>query len=368
MATTVAVTGAAGQIGYALLFRIASGHCSDLTAGPPEAARDPAGDQGAEGAALELRTAPSRCSRASTSPTMPSRPSRARTSRCSSVPARARGHGARRPARGQRRHLHAQGEAIDAGAASDINVRVVGNPANTNALIAASKATACRRALHRDDATRPQPRDRSAGAEDRRARCWRSATWRSGATTTRRCTPTCATRDHGERATDASATRRGSRASFRAWASAAPRSSRLAGRLTPRRAASAAVDHVYDWVNGTAVGDWVSMAVPSDGSYDVPEGIITSFPVTTSGGEWKIVRASTCPTSHASASRTPSTSSRRSARRSRSWASSRTAQVECLIGDSPNHLFRRRPGGGATPRPDLVTLPSSARPGITRYR
>jgi malate dehydrogenase len=46
---------------------------------------------------------------------------------------------------------------------------------------------------------------------------------------------------------------------------------------------------VHDWVLGTPEGDWVSMAVPSDGSYDVPEGIISSFPVTTSGGEWKIV-------------------------------------------------------------------------------
>jgi malate dehydrogenase len=52
---------------------------------------------------------------------------------------------------------------------------------------------------------------------------------------------------------------------------------------------------VYDWVNGTAEGDWVSMAVPSDGSYDVPEGIITSFPVTTSGGEWKIVQGLDVP-------------------------------------------------------------------------
>ena len=52
---------------------------------------------------------------------------------------------------------------------------------------------------------------------------------------------------------------------------------------------------MYDWVNGTADGDWVSMAVPSDGSYDVPEGIISSFPVTTSGGEWQIVQGLDIP-------------------------------------------------------------------------
>ena len=51
------------------------------------------------------------------------------------------------------------------------------------------------------------------------------------------------------------------------------------GASSAASAASAAIDHVYDWVNGTADGDWVSMAVPSDGSYDVPEGIISSFPV-----------------------------------------------------------------------------------------
>ena len=67
------------------------------------------------------------------------------------------------------------------------------------------------------------------------------------------------------------------------------------GASSAASAASAAIDHVYDWVNGTADGDWVSMAVPSDGSYDVAEGIITSFPVTTSGGEWQIVQGLDLP-------------------------------------------------------------------------
>ena len=71
----------------------------------------------------------------------------------------------------------------------------------------------------------------------------------------------------------------GGRVTSRASASAARRSSRRAARHRPPRAATAAIDHVYDWVNGTADGDWVSMAVPSDGSYGVPEGIISSFPV-----------------------------------------------------------------------------------------
>src|ERR671922_222672 len=54
-------------------------------------------------------------------------------------------------------------------------------------------------------------------------------------------------------------------------------------------AANAAVDHVRDWMRGTPDGDWVSMSVCSDGSYDVEEGLISSFPCTCSGGEWSIV-------------------------------------------------------------------------------
>ena len=61
------------------------------------------------------------------------------------------------------------------------------------------------------------------------------------------------------------------------------------GASSAKSAASAAIDHVHDWVNGTPEGDWVSMGVPSDGSYDVAEGLISGFPCTCSGGEWKVV-------------------------------------------------------------------------------
>ena len=61
------------------------------------------------------------------------------------------------------------------------------------------------------------------------------------------------------------------------------------GASSAASAANAAIDHVHDWVHGTPEGDWVSMAVPSDGSYGVPEGIISSFACTTSGGEYTIV-------------------------------------------------------------------------------
>jgi malate dehydrogenase len=61
------------------------------------------------------------------------------------------------------------------------------------------------------------------------------------------------------------------------------------GASSAASAANATVDHMRDWVLGTAEGDWVSMAVPSDGSYGVPEGIISSYPCTTSGGTYAIV-------------------------------------------------------------------------------
>jgi malate dehydrogenase len=62
------------------------------------------------------------------------------------------------------------------------------------------------------------------------------------------------------------------------------------GASSAASAASAAIDHVHTWVHGTAEGDWVSMAVPSDGSYGIPEGVIYSYPVTTRNGEYQVVQ------------------------------------------------------------------------------
>ncbi|HTO00194.1 MAG TPA: malate dehydrogenase, partial [Microthrixaceae bacterium] len=62
------------------------------------------------------------------------------------------------------------------------------------------------------------------------------------------------------------------------------------GASSAASAANAAIDHVYTWVNGTAEGDWTSMSIPSDGSYGVPENIISSFPVTCANGEYQIVQ------------------------------------------------------------------------------
>src|SRR6185503_14050140 len=62
------------------------------------------------------------------------------------------------------------------------------------------------------------------------------------------------------------------------------------GLSSAASAANAAIDHIRDWVHGTASGDWVSMGIPSDGSYGIPEGIMFGYPVTCSGGSYKIVQ------------------------------------------------------------------------------
>ena len=62
------------------------------------------------------------------------------------------------------------------------------------------------------------------------------------------------------------------------------------GASSAASAANAAIDHMRDWTLGTSDGDWVSMAIPSDGSYGIPEGIISSFPVTCKDGDYEIVQ------------------------------------------------------------------------------
>ena len=61
------------------------------------------------------------------------------------------------------------------------------------------------------------------------------------------------------------------------------------GASSAASAANGAIDHVHDWVNGTPAGDWVSVGLPSDGSYGIPEGIISGFPCTSTDGVWSIV-------------------------------------------------------------------------------
>src|ERR1700712_1572029 len=299
MPKTVTVTGAAGAIGYALLFRIASGQLL----GPDEKVRlrlleiEPA-LKAAEGTAMELID----CA----FPLLESIDITADPNEAFSGAQVALLVGARPRTKGMERAdlleangaiFKPQGEAINAGAADDIKVLVVGNPANTNALIAQSNApdvpkerfTAMTRLDH-NRAIAQLAKKTGAAVSD----ITNMAVWGNHSPTM--YPDLFNAKVKGERAWDV--------VGDEAWVADEyiPRVGKRGAEIIEARgassaasAASAAIDHVYDWVNGTAEGDWVSMAVPSDGSYDVPEGIITSFPVTTAGGEYSIVQGLDVP-------------------------------------------------------------------------
>jgi malate dehydrogenase len=299
MATTVTVTGAAGQIGYALLFRIASGQLL----GPDtevhlKLLEIPQAVKAAEGTALEVFD--------SAFPLLAgidiyddAKQAFDGTNIALLVGARPRTKGMERAdlleANGG--IFKPQGEAIAAGAANDIKVLVVGNPANTNALIAMSNAdgvpnerfTAMTRLDHNRAVAQLAQKTGASVSEITNMAVWGNHS------------PTMYpdlfnAKVRGERAWDV--------VGDETWVADEfiPRVGKRGAEIIEARgassaasAASAAIDHVYDWVNGTPEGDWVSMAVPSDGSYGVPEGIITSFPVRTKNGEWEIVQGLDVP-------------------------------------------------------------------------
>ena len=291
---TVTVTGAAGQIGYALLFRIASGQL--LGAGVPVQLRlleiEPA-LKAAEGTAMELDD----CAfplLAGIDITADARAAFDGTNIALLVGARPRTAGMERgdllSANGG--IFKPQGEALNAGAASDVRVLVVGNPANTNAHIAASHApdipgarfTAMTRLDHNRALSQLAKKTGQPVGEIKHLTIWgnHSATqYPDWSQATIGGSPAAQVVGDDAWLTDTfipTVAKRGAAIIEARGASSAA------------SAANAAVDHVFDWVNGTPEGDWVSAAIMSDGSYGVPEGIISSFPVTSSGGEWEIVQ------------------------------------------------------------------------------
>ncbi|MDE3205977.1 MAG: malate dehydrogenase [Acidobacteriota bacterium] len=184
-----------------------------------------------------------------------------------------------------------QGKALSDNAAPDIKVLVVGNPANTNALIAMNNAPNI-------------PNERFTAMtrlDQNRAKAQLAA--KSGRPVSDVSNMTIWGNHSATQYPDIYRARIGGQPAHEviaddAWVSdtfipavqqrgAAIIEAR--GASSAASAASAAIDHVHDWVLGTAGDDWVSMAVPSDGSYGVPEGLISSFPVTTSGGAYSIV-------------------------------------------------------------------------------
>jgi malate dehydrogenase len=180
-----------------------------------------------------------------------------------------------------------QGQAINAHAADDIKVLVVGNPANTNALIAqaaapdvpAERFTAMTRLDHNRALTQLAKKTGSTVADIKRLTIWgnHSATQYPDIFHATVAGKNAAEVVNAEDFIPTVAKRGAAIIEARGASSAAS-------------AANAAIDHVYSWVNGTADGDWVSMGIPSDGSYGVPEGLISSFPVTTKDGKYEIVQ------------------------------------------------------------------------------
>ncbi|MFX0591711.1 malate dehydrogenase [Melissospora conviva] len=290
----VTVTGAAGQIGYALLFRIASGQL--LGANKRVALRlleIPQAVRAAEGTAMELDD----CA----FPLLDSvevfddaKKAFAGANVALLVGARPRTKGMERGDLLQANGgiFKPQGEAINAGAADDIKVLVVGNPANTNALIAqqhapdvpADRFTAMTRLDHNRAIAQLAKKLGKPVSAIRNIAIWgnHSATQYPDI-----FHATVDGKNIAEVIND------------EAWLAEQfiPRVAKrgaeiieVRGASSAASAASAAIDHIHTWVNGTAEGEWTSAAVVSDGSYGVPEGLISSFPVTAKDGKYSIVQ------------------------------------------------------------------------------
>ncbi|MCW2810660.1 MAG: mdh [Friedmanniella sp.] len=184
-----------------------------------------------------------------------------------------------------------QGRALNDHAAADIKVLVTGNPANTNALIAMSNAPDIPRerfnALTRLDHNRAIAQ-LAAKTGTTVSDVSHMTIWGNHSAT--QYPDLFNARVNGQNAADLVGDQEWLEATF--LPTVQKRGAAIIearGASSAASAASATVDHMRDWVRGTAEGDWVSMAVPSDGSYGVPEGIISSFPCTTSGGSYTIV-------------------------------------------------------------------------------
>jgi malate dehydrogenase len=186
-----------------------------------------------------------------------------------------------------------QGKAISDNAADDVRILVVGNPANTNALIAMNNApgtpgerfTAMTRLDH-NRAKAQLAAKAGVGVDD----VSRMTIWGNHSAT--QYPDVFHAEVAGKPGFDAAGGDRG-------WLenefipTVQQRGAAIIkarGLSSAASAANAAIDHVHDWALGTPEGDWVSMAVPSDGSYGVPEGLISGFPVTCSGGRYEIVQ------------------------------------------------------------------------------
>ncbi|HWL63244.1 MAG TPA: malate dehydrogenase [Steroidobacteraceae bacterium] len=290
---TVTITGAAGQIGYALAFRVASGqllgndqpvnlHLLEITPTLPAL----------QGVVMELND----CAFPLLNKVIATDDAKVafRDSQVALlVGARPRGPGMERKdlLLANAQIFSAQGKAMNEVADRNIRVLVVGNPANTNALIARANAkdlnprnfTAMTRLDHNRGLSQLAEKTGTHTTDVRRFTIWgnHSSTQYpdlSHATVAGKPARSLVDQKWIEETFIPVVQQRGA-AIIKAR-----------GASSAASAAAAAIDHVHTWVKGTAEGDWVSMAVPSDGSYGIPEGVIYSYPVTTKNGEYAIVQ------------------------------------------------------------------------------
>jgi malate dehydrogenase len=292
----VAVTGAAGQIGYSLLFRIASGEM--LGKSQPVILQmleipDEKAQNALKGVMMELDD----CAFpllsgmvAASDPMVAFRDAEIALL----VGARPRGPGMERKdlLEANGKIFSPQGKALDAVASRKVRVLVVGNPANTNCLIAMKNApslkptqfTAMMRLDHNRAVSQIAHKIGKPLGSVRKVTIWgnHSATQYPDVFQVE-----CGGKKVWPMINDMS------------WLEGEfiPKVQKRGAAIIQARglssaasAANAAMDHIRDWVHGTRAGDWVSMGIPSDGSYGIPEGVIYGYPVTCSGGKYKIAK------------------------------------------------------------------------------
>jgi malate dehydrogenase len=292
-AVNVAITGAAGQIGYALAFRVASGallgpdqpinlHLLEITPALPTL----------QGVVMELND----CAFPTLNKVVATDDARVAFKDCNVgllVGARPRGPGMERKdlLLANAQIFSAQGKALNDVASRDVRVLVVGNPANTNALIAMKNAPKldpkCFTAMTRLDHNRALSQlAEKTGTHFNHIR--RMIIWGNHSATQypdiNHCTvagkPAKSLVDQAWIETNFIPTVQQRGAAI----------IKARGASSAASAASAAIDHVRDWVKGSADGDYLSMGIPSDGSYGIPEGVIYSYPVVCQGGKYQIVQ------------------------------------------------------------------------------
>ena len=291
-ALNVAITGAAGQIGYALAFRVASGallgpdqpvnlHLLEITPALP----------GLQGVVMELND----CAFPTLNKVVATDDARVAFKDCHAallVGARPRGPGMERKdlLLANAQIFSVQGKAINEVANRHIRVLVVGNPANTNALICAANAPD----IDRRNFTAMTRLDHNRSLAQLSAKTGAHVTsiekmiiWGNHSATQYPDISQCLIDGKPARSLVDETWYRETFIPTVQQRGAAIIKAR--GLSSAASAASSAIDHIHDWVLGTPANNWVSMAVPSDGSYGIPEGVVYSFPVTCANGHYMIV-------------------------------------------------------------------------------